>query len=113
MKANILTGRGMDRVSLETNLPGPFPGENLCLDFVTPKGDAVGYLAHTFPTAEITIHDVTILADRVGKDAVVHDRVQRWKSLEADRQVPGSLVSGSLGLSIELPQEGRDAQAPE
>jgi len=115
----IVTGRGMDKVSLETDLRGPFPGEKLSFDFMTPKGDAVGYVASTFPDSNIKFEviDVSrgpILAYRMGEDAVVcpPDEGGR-RPLAGHRTLPGSQLPGSLGLATQLHQEGRDAQAPE
>lgn len=44
-KVTILTGRGADKVSIQTTEDGPgWSGESLCLDFSVAAGDGLRYV---------------------------------------------------------------------
>jgi hypothetical protein len=56
IKATVLTGEGMDKVSIETDLPGPTHGEDrLYLSFWAVKGGGELFVKTFFPELPIKV----------------------------------------------------------
>jgi len=106
----------MDTVSLESDIPDPaYPAETLSFHCRVPKGSGVAFVGKHFPDLDIKVisNDESILADRMGKDAVVHFAMQRRPDLEGGILVSSSIVTSRVNPATRVSDEGRDAQAPE
>lgn len=105
----VITDRpGMDRVSLITDQPDPSsPQDTLSFDFLVTKGRGEAYCSSNFPDVEIKVmnHDGTVLANRVGTNAVVLIPMPREGIVAHNCEVPGTPLARSPGPASQPVQE--------